>query len=275
MQRGDAERLMKSLESYAKIVDRALNEVLNQEKGSIFFTPLAEFIRGGKRVRPIILLLSNEACGGGGEPVPAAAAIELIHTASLIHDDLIDRDVKRRGKNAFHVENGEEMAILAADFILALVLKIASRYEDKSVGETLSWASKRMSEGELLEIMYLRRGRPITLDEYLKVLELKTATLFEASSKLGAIIAGRKDLVEALASYGRHLGLAYQIKDDLLDWGSERELSSLVSEGSTSFLEGLAEEYFKEAYRSLDPLEETEAKRKLIEIAGFAIKRVY
>ena len=275
MQRGSAERLLKSLEPYARIVDHALNDVLDQEKDSIFFTPLSEFIRGGKRVRPIILLLSNEACGGGGNPVPAAAAIELIHTASLIHDDLIDRDVKRRGKNAFHVENGEEMAILAADFILSLVLRIASMYEDRSVGEILSWASKRMSEGELMEILHLRRERPISLKEYLKVLELKTATLFEASSKLGAIIAGRSDLAETLASYGKHLGLAYQIKDDLLDWGNERELSSLVSDGDTSFLEDLAEESIEKAYNSLDLLEETEAKRKLREIAEFAVRRVY
>ncbi len=269
------ERLLKSLEPYAKRVNEALDELMAQEKDSLFFNPLMKFMRGGKRVRPIILLLSHEACGGKGNPEPAAVAIELIHTASLIHDDLIDGDVERRGKNAFHVDNGKEMAILAADFILALVLRVASMYENKQVGEVLSWASKRMAEGELLEVRLMREGEPISLDDYLKVLELKTATLFEASSRLGAIIAGRVDLADNMASYGRYLGLAYQIKDDLLDWGGERELSSLVREGDLGFLSELADNFIEKAFRGLEPLEDSEAKEKLRKIAEFAVKRSF
>ncbi len=275
MQTRSVEYLLKSLEPYAKRVNDALNELMAEEKDSLFFNPLMKFMRGGKRVRPIILLLSHEACGGKGNPEPAAVAIELIHTASLIHDDLIDGDVKRRGKNAFHVDNGEEMAILAADFILALVLRIASMYEDRQVGEVLSWASKRMAEGELLEVRLIREGKPIDLNDYLKVLELKTATLFEASSRLGAIIAGRRDLADSMASYGRYLGLAYQIKDDLLDWGRDRELSSLVREGDLSSLSELADNLIEKAFKGLDPLEDGEAKEKLREIAEFAVRRSF
>ncbi len=275
MQTRSVEHLLKSLEPYAKRVDAALNDLMIQEKDSIFFQPLMKFMEGGKRVRPIILLLSHEACGGEGNPEPAAVAIELIHTASLIHDDLIDGDLKRRGRNAFHVDNGEEMAILAADFILSLVLKIASMYRDNQVGEILSWASKRMSEGELLEVRLIRKGNPISLEDYLKVLELKTATLFEASSKLGAVIAGREDLASSMASYGRYLGLAYQIKDDLLDWGGEKELSSLVKDGDVNFLSKLADDFIEKAFRGLEPLADGEAKEKLREIAEFAVRRNY
>jgi len=247
---------------------------LEEEISSPFYHPLKEFLEGGKKVRPSLVLIVHDACKGKGDPLPASAAIELIHAASLIHDDLIDRDVLRRGEGSFHVKNGFEMALLVVDFILSIVLNIASKYENKKIGEALARASKRMSIGEMLEIQALKRAEKISLDEYLEILRLKTAVLFETATSLGALIAGREDISNELGQYGLYLGMAYQIKDDLMDWWKEGELTSLLEgDDLRDLLEGLAENLALEAVSKLDVLEDSPQKDLLRDIALFSVRR--
>ncbi|MEM2219732.1 MAG: polyprenyl synthetase family protein, partial [Candidatus Korarchaeum sp.] len=172
------EELKYSLEPYVRRADSAILRILRENTGNPFTEPLIEFTKGGKRIRPALLLLVNEAVGGGGDPEPAAAAVELIHLASLIHDDIIDSSNMRRDSPSFHVTHGVEMAILIADFILSLVLEIANGYDDRRVGKLVSETTKLMSIGEMMEVALLRERVPIGLDDYLRVLEYKTASLF-------------------------------------------------------------------------------------------------
>ncbi len=247
---------------------------MDKESDSPFYSPLKEFLSGGKKVRPALLLIVHDACGGGGNPGPAAAAIELIHAASLIHDDIIDRSTQRRGEFSFHMKYGFEMSILVADFILSLVLDIASTYEDRRVGEILSKASKLMSIGEMREVQVLESEKPLSLDEYLEILKFKTAVLFEAATSLGAVIAGRSDVSEDLGLYGLYMGMAYQIKDDLLDWGSPGELTSLLrEEGLRDLLEEMANNLAKEAIEKLEVLENSPQRDLLRDLALYSVNR--
>ncbi len=250
---------------------------MEKESNTPFYYPLKEFLEGGKKVRPALLLVVYDACGGNGDaedPNPAAAAIELIHTASLIHDDLIDKSYLRRGENSFHVKYGVEMSILVADFILSLVLDIADKYNNRKVGEILANTYKRMSVGEMLEVQALSEGKTLSLDRYLEILKLKTAVLFEAASSLGAVIAGKNDLEKDLGLYGLYLGVAYQIKDDLLDWGNQGELTALLKgEEMPELLEGIATNLAEEAIDKLEVLQDSLQKNLLRDIALFSINR--
>lgn len=267
------EELKYSLEPYVRRADSAILRVLRGSMENPFVDPLIEFTRGGKKIRPALLLLVNEAVGGGGDPDPAAAAVELIHTASLIHDDIIDDSNMRRDFPSFHVKHGIEMAILIADFILSLVLEIANGYSDKRVGKLLSETTKLMSIGEMMEVISLRRGSPISLNEYLRVLEYKTASLFRAASSLGALIAGKDQLVERMGSYGLYLGLAYQIKDDILDWGEKGELTCLLEDCAKDRLDNLAYRFAENALDTLSTIPESHQKRILEELVAYSVRR--
>lgn len=173
---------------------------------------------GGKRMRPRVLVLSYAACGAP-RPVPAlveaAAGMELIHTATLVHDDIIDRGELRRGQPATHREYGLERAIVAGDFLFIKGFELSARQDEHVVAITAR-ACTRLAEGELLEIAAMGRG-DLSLDSYLRVIECKTAAPLEACGRIGAHLAGRDEWQGALGGYGRHLGLAFQITDDLLD----------------------------------------------------------
>lgn len=267
------EELKYSLEPYVRRADSAILRILRENTGNPFTEPLIEFTKGGKRIRPALLLLVNEAVGGGGDPEPAAAAVELIHLASLIHDDIIDSSNMRRDSPSFHVTHGVEMAILIADFILSLVLEIANGYDDRRVGKLVSETTKLMSIGEMMEVALLRERVPIGLDDYLRVLEYKTASLFRTASSLGALIAGKDHLIEKMGSYGLYLGLAYQIKDDILDWGKEGELTHLLGEDDRSQLISLASRFARSALDMLDPIPESPQKEILRKLVAYSVER--
>ncbi len=268
------EELKLLLDPYVRRADLALMEALRNNMENPFADPLIEFTKGGKRIRPAILFLVNEACGGGGSPELAAAAVELIHTASLIHDDIIDGSDSRRGLPSFHVKHGMEMAILIADFILSIVLEIVSEYDDKRIGKLLSEATKLMSIGEMMEVVLIKRGDPISLDDYLEVLKYKTASLFQTASSLGALIAGRDDLYEEMGLYGLYLGLSYQIRDDLLDWGKRGEITYLLKGSNIrEFLEDLAFQFSMKAIDKLNKIPDSPQKMILREIAAYSIER--
>lgn len=214
----------------AKIED-ALKREVDLYSWSEFHAPLRYACEGGKRIRPLILVLSAE-CIKSKKMEPdaylAASAIELLHTESIIHDDIIDEENQRRGKPSFHVKYGYNSSILTADFVLGVILNISSKLKDPRIINELSNAATKMTEGEMMEIK-LGKEIDITEDDYIKVLEFKTASLFEASAKIGAITGGGdEDQIHTMTSFGNLLGIAYQIHDDLIDWSNENRLFNML-----------------------------------------------
>jgi len=216
--------LRPELQRYVKNIDAAIEAKLAPYRGSRFYEPLMTALAGGKRLRPLLLLLSYESLGGSeADPLSAAVAVELLHTESLIHDDLIDRDLERRGAPAFHVKYGEQLAILSVDYALSVILELGLEYEDSRVLQEMARAVTRTCEGQLAELQLKGRG-PLDAKDYLHIVELKTGSLFEASAKIGALIAeAAPSEIEELAALGRNLGSTYQICDDARDregWAS-------------------------------------------------------
>jgi octaprenyl-diphosphate synthase len=212
-------------------IDDALKREVDLYSWSEFHAPLRYACEGGKRIRPLILVLSAE-CIKSKRVEPdaylAATAIELLHTESIIHDDIIDEENQRRGKPSFHVKYGYNSSILTADFVLGVILNISSKLKDPRIINELSDAATKMTEGEMMEIK-LGKEMDITEDDYIKVLEYKTASLFEASAKIGAIVGGGdEEQVHTMTSFGNLLGIAYQVHDDLIDWNNENRLFNML-----------------------------------------------
>ncbi len=212
----------------------------------------------------------------------AASAIELLHTESIIHDDIIDEENLRRGKPSFHIKYGYNSSILTADFVLGVILNIGSKLKDSRLINELSNAATRMSEGEMMEIR-LGNEQNITEDDYIKVLEYKTASLFETSAKVGALIGGGdEDQVRAMTSFGNLLGIAYQIHDDLIDWNNENRLFNMLvrnnDERSREFVDRMDKLYKSYAAKAKNELRkistENDAKRHLENLTDLASVQV-
>ena len=276
------ESLEARMKSYVERVDGALSRELRLYSHSRFHDPLVYAAEGGKRIRPVMLLLSSEALGREDDGVlGAAVAVELLHTESIIHDDVIDEETARRSKMPFHVKYGFNASLLSADFVFAMILAIAARYDDRRIAEEVSNAALRMSEGEYSELTIDPQTYKLTWDEYLRIIGEKTAALFETSAKLGALIAGGEDKeVEAFAEYGRSLGMAYQLKDDLLDWRSQDKITvGLLKTHSESEVVGkmtaLAQNYAEEAKRQLMAFPRSEPVVLLEDLADFTTQRKF
>ena len=231
----EANPLTDQFADYLSRIEDALERELDLYSWSEFHAPLRYASDGGKRIRPLILVLSAECINLtrlGPDAYLAASAIELLHTESIIHDDIIDEENLRRGKPSFHIKYGYNSSILTADFVLGVILNIGSKLQNTRLINELSHAATRMSEGEMMEIR-LGKARNITEDDYIKVLEYKTASLFEASAKIGALIGGgSEEEVRAMTSFGNLLGIAYQIHDDLIDWNNENRLFNILVRNS-------------------------------------------
>jgi len=174
---------------------------------------------GGKRIRPLFLLMSADLCGyHGKERAHLGAIIEAIHTASLLHDDVIDAADTRRGKAAAHTVWGNQVVVLVGDYLYSNALRLAVAQKNQKIMEALSEATTRMTEGELLQLH--KTGDPeITMDEYFKIISAKTGILISAACRIGAIIAGQSEEQEkALSQFGLKTGMAFQLADDILDY---------------------------------------------------------
>ncbi len=179
---------------------------------------------GGKRLRPLLLLLAARASGYAGEQhQDLAAIVEFIHTATLLHDDVVDGSELRRSRETANAVWGNEASVLVGDFLYSRAFEMMVDVGIMRVMDVLSHATNRIAEGEVLQL--LNAHDPDT-DEarYMEVIERKTATLFEAGTRLGALLAevpqGQEDRV---AGFGRHLGIAFQLVDDALDYESDSE----------------------------------------------------
>ena len=180
---------------------------------------------GGKRLRPVLLILSSKACGYTGEDAHIlAACIELIHVASLVHDDVLDEAPIRRSQVTLHSRWGNKVAVLVGDYLHARVLSmLASRGSDDPALEILANAAQAMCEGEVIHA-YKNGDFEICQNNYLKIVELKTGKLISASCHTGAILGTKNpEYVNALIAYGELIGIAFQIIDDLLDFVADPE----------------------------------------------------
>ena len=258
---------------YLAKIEEALKREVDLYSWSEFHAPLRYACEGGKRIRPLILVLSAECVKSKkveSDAYLAATAIELLHTESIIHDDIIDEENQRRGKPSFHVKYGYNSSILTADFVLGVILNISSKLKDPRIINELSNAATKMTEGEMMEIK-LGKEMDITEDDYIKVLEFKTASLFEASAKIGAITGGGdEDQIHTMTSFGNLLGIAYQIHDDLIDWSNENRLfNMLVRKNGTpkDFVDQMDKLYHSYALKAKNELRkistQSEAKRHL------------
>src|SRR5438309_8451438 len=189
-------------------------------------TDIGEYLRagGGKRIRPALLLLSSKLFNYSGRSViRLGAVVEIIHTATLVHDDIIDEAQTRRGRASANTQWGNSKCVLAGDWLYMQSFKIAVQERNFRVLDTLIELTQQMVEGELLQMEKL--GRLITLDEHFDLIFRKTACLFSVCMRLGAILGGATPEQEnALGKYGHDLGMAFQIVDDVLDLTASEEV---------------------------------------------------
>jgi octaprenyl-diphosphate synthase len=187
---------------------------------------------GGKRVRPMLLLLIAQALGSKGtERHELAAVVEFIHTATLLHDDVVDESNLRRGRQTANAMFGNAASVLVGDFLYSRAFQMMVSTNRLRVMDVLAEATNVIAEGEVLQLMNMH-DPDISVDDYLRVIEYKTAKLFEASARLGALITDAPpEVEEACAAYGRALGTAFQLIDDLLDYeGSTAELGKNIGD---------------------------------------------
>ncbi|HCK79868.1 MAG TPA: octaprenyl diphosphate synthase [Candidatus Competibacter sp.] len=176
---------------------------------------------GGKRMRPVTVLLAAQACGYlGRQHIDAAAIVEFIHTATLLHDDVVDESSLRRGRETANAIWGNQASVLVGDFLYSRSFQMMVGIGSMRVMDIMADTTNTIAEGEVMQL--LNCHDPDTTEErYMAVIHCKTAKLFEAAAQLGAVLAGRPREEElALASYGLHLGTAFQLIDDMLDYSS-------------------------------------------------------
>ncbi len=219
------EQLYNLIGADMKAVDAVIRERLHSDV--VLVRQVAEYIiqSGGKRLRPALVLLSAGALGyRGSHHHELAAVVEFIHTATLLHDDVVDESDLRRGRQTANAMFGNAASVLVGDFLYSRAFQMMVEIDDMRIMRVLSDATNVIAEGEVLQLMNCHDA---DLDEarYLKVIRYKTAKLFEAAAQLGAIVGGGSPEIERnMADYGMHLGTAFQLIDDVLDYsGAEVE----------------------------------------------------
>jgi octaprenyl-diphosphate synthase len=231
------DKVMVAVEADLAEIEQALTanlsphlELVSDVAGHIIFS-------GGKRLRPLLMVLSARICGYAGDyDVTFSTAIEFLHAATLLHDDLVDGAHLRRGKPVAHSLWGNPVAVLVGDFLLARALSISAGTGNLEIIQVLSKLTEDMSQGEIHQLM--KKGDiNLSENEYLEVIRRKTAVLFESACRVSAVIAdAAAEKKKALSNYGYNLGIAYQIADDLFDYTSEtadlgKEVGADLKEG--------------------------------------------
>ena len=210
-------------------------EILHRMRSEVELIPeLADYLisSGGKRLRPMLTLAAAKLCAfEGSSHIALAAAVEFIHTATLLHDDVVDGSELRRGKQAANLVYGNQASVLVGDFLFSRSFQLMVTSGHLRVLDILSNAAAVIAEGEVLQLA-TANNTATTEDTYLQVIQAKTAALFAAATQVGAVIAERSDAEEeALESYGRNLGIAFQLVDDALDYsGNQAKLGKSVGD---------------------------------------------
>ena len=213
-------------------VDRLIKTRLYSDV--VLINQLSHYIigSGGKRLRPVIALLSAKAVGyNGSQHIDVAAIIELIHTATLLHDDVVDSSKMRRGRETANLIWGSEASVLVGDFVYSRAFQMMVDLQNMRILEILADATNIIAEGEVMQLVNCHDPNT-TEQRYLDTIRNKTAKLFEAAAELGIVVGGGKpELETALARYGRHLGTAFQLVDDALDYrGSPAQLGKNIGD---------------------------------------------
>jgi octaprenyl-diphosphate synthase len=237
-------------------VDRLIRSSL--DSNVVLIRQIAEYIigSGGKRLRPMLVLLAARACGyPGRQHVTLAAIIEFIHTATLLHDDVVDESELRRGQESAHAVWGNAASVLVGDFLYSRSFQMMVTVDSMRVMEVLSNATNTIAEGEVEQLLNMHDPE-VTEASYFSVIEKKTAKLFEAACQLGAVLAGRADLEDAMATFGRELGVAFQVADDVLDYTADaatlgKNVGDDLAEGKPTLPLILTRKYVSEDQRSL------------------------
>lgn len=181
--------------------------------------------RKGKMMRPILLFLSAKKCGAVTDSaLHAAVSLEMLHTASLVHDDVVDESEKRRGQKSVNALLDNKAAVLVGDYMLSTSLKHAALTGNIRVVELISWLGLVLSDGELQQLANTESD-VISEEQYFEVIRKKTASLFAVSAQIGALLAGgTEDQVEKARLFGEYIGICFQIRDDIFDYFSEQEV---------------------------------------------------
>lgn len=214
------DRLATLLAEDLAAVDAIIHQYMTSPVGVIPNLAAHLIDAGGKRIRPLITLAAARLLGGGGDgPRKLAAAVEFIHSATLLHDDVVDLSSMRRGKKAANLVWGNSASVLVGDFLFARSFNLMVETGDIQVLDILARAASVIAEGEVMQLAAANDAET-TRERYMQIIEAKTAALFAAAAKAGAVAAGRPGAeATALETYGRELGLAFQLVDDALDYG--------------------------------------------------------
>ncbi len=265
-------------------VERVLEEAAVSEIEVLQAGALHVLGAGGKRVRPQMVLLAALAAGGSLErAIPLAAACELVHTATLVHDDIVDESDRRRGRMAIQFSIGNSASVLMGDYLVVRSLKLVARDPNRELWTLLIDTIARMCEGEVLQIC-VKRDTDLSVDTYERIIEAKTAVLMMVCTRFGGMIADASpEIVEALGDFGYNVGMAFQVQDDILDFiGDEETLGKPTGgdlrEGKVTLpvvyaLQGATPEHREELlriYEKIGPLSRDDIQRatQLIEISG-------
>ena len=231
IQLADAREPKPSLEQLLELVRDDMGDVnriiLDKARSDVDLIPeLARHLidSGGKRLRPMLTIAAARMCGyDGADHVRLAASVEFMHTATLLHDDVVDESDMRRGKKTARILWGNEASVLVGDFLLGQAFKMMVDVGDLEALRILSDAAAVIAEGEVMQLM-VSKNTETNEDEYLAVINAKTAALFSAAAEVGAVLANRPKAEQAaLRSYGKNLGIAFQLVDDVLDYSGDQE----------------------------------------------------
>jgi octaprenyl-diphosphate synthase len=217
-------RIRKLVEAESKAVDQLILRELSSDV--VLINQIGRYIvnSGGKRLRPALLLLVAKALSYAGQQhITLAAVIEFIHTATLLHDDVVDESSLRRGRHTVNTVWGNAASVLVGDYLYSRSFEMMVSVKNVRVMEILAATTTAIAEGEVLQL--LNRNNPATTEQkYLEVISRKTAILFSAASQLGAVLAhASHDVEQALGRFGLHLGMAFQLIDDALDYKADPE----------------------------------------------------
>lgn len=227
---GLKQQLMSRVEKDLEAIETALDQSLTPHVGLVRDVAGHLIFSGGKRIRPLLNVLSARLCGYSDPFIyPFSTIVEFLHTATLLHDDVVDGADLRRGKPVAHTIYGAPVTVLAGDFLLARALSIAARTGDPEIIQVIAEITESMCQGEIQQLV--KKGdTTLTEAEYMDVIQRKTGFLIQGACQTGALIAGAPaETVQLLARFGYHVGMVFQITDDLLDYTADtRDLGKTV-----------------------------------------------
>ena len=216
--------IMQLVDVEMRQLDQCIRERLYSDV--LLINQISEYIicSGGKRIRPLLLILSTRACGySGKEHILLSAIIEFIHTATLLHDDVVDESALRRGQDTVHSVWGNAASVLVGDFLYSRSFQMMVDLKSMRIMEILAETTNTIAEGEVLQLLNLKNP-DVDEKSYMNVIENKTARLFAAACQLGAVVARQTaDIEQALHTFGTKLGCAFQIADDILDYDADAQ----------------------------------------------------